>query len=191
MIDDRSLEGESNKETNGIKMKQDSDKNSAAEAFGRLEKVIWKVHDKIESLGGQIQSEGNGVDDNVDAYQLEGKLSLLDSIFSIHDQLYKRVVSMEAGEWAPDSFIIDLLNHIENELERHEVHIIRPELGVVLDLKYMYTQKGVPAQFWRKSNTVAKVHSCGFATKIRGVEKILKMAVVDVYRNKKAVPKEN
>ena len=128
--------------------------------------------------------------DNGGVYRLEGKLSLLESIFQIHDLLYKRVVSMEAGEWAPDAFVMDLLHHIENELERQEVYIVRPEPGAAVDLKYMHIQKDVPARFWRKSNTVAKVHSCGFATEIQGVEKVLKMAVVDVYRKKKDIPKE-
>ena len=128
--------------------------------------------------------------DNGGVYRLEGKLSLLESIFQIHDLLYKRVVSMEAGEWAPDGFVMDLLHHIENELERQEVYIVRPEPGAAIDLKYMHTQKDVPARFWRKSNTVAKVHSCGFAAKIQGVEKVLKMAVVDVYRKKKDVSRE-
>ncbi len=184
MIDDQSSSAESIRGKNRSSKKEVSSTPSAAEAFRRLENVIWKVHDKIESIVGQIKSEENGADDNIDVYRLEGKLSLLDSIFNIHDLLYKRVVSMEAGEWAPDPFIMDLLNHIESELERQGVFIVRPEPGVAIDLKYMHTQKDVPARFWRKSNTVAKVHSCGFATTIQGVEKILKMAVVDVFRKK-------
>ena len=169
--------------TNRTSKKEDSSTSSAAEAFRRLESAVWKVHDKI------VNRENTGVD-NGEVYRLEGKLSLLESLFQIHDLLFKRVVSMEAGEWAPDAFVMDLLHHIENELERQEIYIVRPEPGAAIDLKYMHTQKDAPARFWRKSNTVAKVHSCGFVTKIQGVEKVLKMAVVDVYRKRKDILKE-
>lgn len=183
MIDDQlSSPAESIRGTNRSPKKEDSSTSGAAEAFGRLESAIWKAHDEIASIGSHIRNEGNRGAGNAEAYRLEGKLSLLESLFQIHDLLFKRVVSMEAGEWAPDPFVMDLLKHIENELERQEVYIVRPEPGAAIDLRYMHTQKDVPARFWRKSNTVAKVYSCGFATEIQGVEKVLKMAVVDVYR---------
>jgi len=190
MIDEQSSASEPIQETNRSSENRETSTSSAAEAFRRLESAIWKVHDEILSIGSQGRDEGNTRVVDEEVARLKGKLSLLESIFQIHDLLFKRVVSMEAGEWAPDPFVMDLLKHIENELERHEVFIVRPEPGDIIDLKYMHTQKDIPARFWRKSNTVAKVHSCGFTTKIQDIEKVLKMAVVDVYRKKNDVLEE-
>ena len=183
MIDDQSAS------TNSINTKDEatggkSTASSPAESFRRLEEVVWKVYDEVVGKGGHKRGEESAGVDDAEAYRLEGKLSILEAFFQVHSLLFKRVLSMEAGEWAPDPFIIDLLKHIENELERQEVYVVRPEPGAALDLRYMHTQRDIPARFWRKSNTVAKVHSCGFTAKIDGAEKVLKMAVVDVYRKK-------
>ena len=180
-----------------------SKKASPAEAFSRLEDAVWKVHGNVDGIGDILQRFKEILPDDPDEYRREGRSEVFESLFQLHDFVFTRVIAGETGKTSRNSFIVDILKYIENELERHDVYVYRPQLGSQIDLKYMRTLQAVPIDsdekidtvarvyrcafallFGDKSETVAQVHRCGFAMRLGDKGRILRMADVDVYRRK-------
>ena len=176
-------------------------KASPAEAFSRLENALWQVYGNVEGISEFVQEVKGILPDNPEEYRREGRLEVFESLFQLHDFVFTRVTSIEAGKTARNSFIEDIMKYIENELERHDVYVYRPQLGSKIDLKFMRTLQAVPIDsdekidtvarvyrcafallFGDKSETVAQVHRCGFAMRLGDKGRILRMADVDVYR---------
>ncbi len=178
-------------------------KASPAEAFSRLENALWQVHGNVEGISEFIQQVKETLPDDPEEYRREGRLEVFDSLFQLHDFIFTHVTAIETGKTARNSFIVDILKYIENELERHDVYVYRPQIGSKIDLKFMRTLQAVPIDsdekidtvarvyrcafallFGDKSETVAQVHRCGFAMRLGDKGRILQMADVDVYRRK-------
>ena len=167
-------------------------KPDAAQAFSRLKDVISDLAgavDRVDKNVGQIgefaYAAKQALFQNADAYRSEGRLAVLKSLFRLHEAVFTCVTAQEAGVAHPDGFLINLLALIEGELERHRVSVIRPHPGDPVDLTYMETQRDVPARFWRKADTVARVLRCGFAFQEDDATHVLQLALVDVYRKQR------
>jgi hypothetical protein len=105
-------------------------------------------------------------------------------IYPLHDQLFTRVCAMEAGQEEPDPYLLNLLQNLEGYLDRIDIMVIRPQPGEAFDLKHMETLGAVPCRFFRKPDTVARVHHCGFALRhaLKEGQNVARKALVDVYR---------
>ncbi len=160
----------------------ESKKTSPAEAFARLETALWQVHGNVAQIDEFIQKAKEILPDDPEEFRREGRCEVFKSLFQLHDFVFNRVLLIESGEASDDSFVTDTLKYIANELERHDVYVFRPEIGSPVDLRMMQTLQAIPAKLWQKSDTVAKVHRCGFAFRIGDKGKMLRMADVDVYR---------
>ena len=150
-----------------------------------MENAVWQVHGTIDDIGDFVRRSRDVLFREAEEYRREGRLPVLESLFRVHDLIFRRVAAMEAGESGPDAFVIEILRHIEHELkQQHQVSVLRPDPGTPVDLQSMNTLKDVPAGkfFWRKPDTVARVHRCGFAQIVGEEEKILRPVEVDVYR---------
>ncbi len=176
-------------------------KSGPAAAFSRLEDAVWQVHGNVDGIGDILQRFKEILPDDPEEYRREGRLEVFESLFQLHGFIFTRVIAIEAGKTASNSFIVDILKYIENELERHDVYVYRPQIGSKIDLKFMRTLQAVPIDsdanidtvarvyrcafallFGDKSETVAQVRRCGFAMRLGDKGRILQMADVDVYR---------
>ena len=140
------------------------------EAIRRFAK---RSRDDSDQLVGQLQKQ---------LAQTLGHV-LGELIFPLHDQLFRRLVAMESGQDQPDAFTMGLLENLEGNLERCDVMVIRPHAGEPLQVSHMEAAGNEPARFWRKPDTVARVHTCGFAVRHPdGNVDVLRKARVDVIR---------
>jgi molecular chaperone GrpE (heat shock protein) len=110
----------------------------------------------------------------------ETRRPFVESLIQIHDQLFRRVNAMEAGEEKQDPFVVRLFETLEGEFRQNGIEMIRPEPGGPVELNYMKLLEQVKCAFWRKPDSVAKVFRCGF--RYIDPERIIRKADVAVYR---------
>ena len=164
---------------------KDKKKSDPAKAFNDLRNEVGFVRNEVEEVGDFVRIAKDKLLQEAEAYRMEGRRPLLESLFKLHDHLFKAVIAMEAGQGEPNSFVIELLQYLEDELGRYGIYIIRPQPGEAIDLERMEIRNQVPARFWRKPDTVARVHSCGFALQKATSYETLRSAKVDIYRRVK------
>lgn len=167
------------------KRPKENKKSDPAKAFQDLRETVLCIDNKVEEIEEFVRLAKDKLFNEAESYRMEGQRPVLESLFQLHNLLFSRVTSMEAGETEPDGFVINLLDNLEGELERHNVKVIRPHSGETIDPKYMELLQSKEARFWRKPDTVATVHSCGFIIQKGNYGQVLRKARVDVYRKLK------
>jgi len=164
---------------------KDKKKSDSAKAFRELRDSVFCIDNKIEEVGRFIRVAKDKLIKDAEQHHLEAIVPVLQSVFRLHDIVFKRVTAMETGEREPDGFAMELLQLVEDMLVEHDVQVVRPQSGEAIDLKLMDLQRDVPARFWRRPDTVARVHACGFVLSVGGMQRVLRSCRVDVYRKSK------
>ena len=163
--------------------KPSSPKKAAGEVFQELKNIVVGMDYKLDEVGRFVHLAKDKLDRRAEEYVNEGKMKVLESIFELHDMLFRRVMAMEADSLTPDSFSIELLEYIQETLKKHGIDVIIPQPGERFDMNCMESLRAVPARFWRAPDTVANVEKCGYSQQITETEeKVLRPARVNVYR---------
>ncbi|MFC1739322.1 hypothetical protein ACFL1G_09780 [Planctomycetota bacterium] len=158
-------------------------KKAAGEVFQELKNVVVGMDIKLDEIQKFVHLAKDKLVCQSDEYVNEGKMKVLESMFELHDMLFRRVMAMEAGSHEPDSFSIELLEYIQEILKKHGIDVIIPQPGERFDVNCMESLRAVPARFWRSPDTVANVEKCGYSMQITETEeKVLRSARVNVYR---------
>ena len=111
---------------------------------------------------------------------METRRPFIESLMQVHDQLFRRMNAMEAGEKKPDAFVVQLFETLEAEFRQNAIEIIRPEPGGAVELNCMRLLEQVKCPFFRRQDSVAKVYQCGF--RYTESARIIRKAEVAVYR---------
>jgi len=159
-------------------------KRSPAEAFTELAETVHLLRCEVEGIGSFVQVCKDKLIRQADEYRTEGMDAALDSLMRLHDLVFHQVTAIEAGNASPDTFIVNLLETVEAELQMHSIEVIRPQPGEELNLEVMTTIGTVGCRFWRKPGSVAQVACCGFVRSKDSERRILQKAKVTVYRRK-------
>jgi len=157
-------------------------KRSPAEAFMALSDEVAHMSAELADVGSFMRACRDKLIRQADQYRLEGMQEVLDSMMRLHGLVFRRLISMEAGDARPDHFTISFFETLEAELAQHDVEVVRPQPGDDVDLEIMTTIGAVKCPFWRKPDKVAQVASCGFALNMESGRRILRKAEVTVYR---------
>lgn len=163
-------------------------RRSANEAFAELTASVAALWQDVSDLKEANVSVLAEFEEEVERERREATHAVLLSLFHLYDALYGRVVAMEAGQAEPDGFLVNLLENLEGEMERHHVSVVRPQPGSLLDpgdrvcRELMNFASAVKCPWWRAPDTVARVHECGFVYDDGERREVLRKARVDVYR---------
>lgn len=117
-----------------------------------------------------------------DVYRQDGAKPFLEVLMQLHDLIFRQAQSMEAGRDRPDPFVTNLFQTLEAELSSLGIDVIRPASGDPPDLAIMKAIATEPCPFWRKSDRVARIHTCGFACHLNDQWQLIRKAEISVYR---------
>ena len=139
---------------------------SNGRVFERTEEIVKTSAETVS----RVEEEANR----------ETRQPFIESLMQVHDQLFRRMNAMEAGEKKPDAFVVQLFETLEAEFRQNGIEIIRPEPGGAVELNCMRLLEQVKCPFWRRQDSVHKVFRCGF--RYTDPERIIRKAEVAVYR---------
>ncbi len=157
-------------------------KKSAAEVIAEMRDSVNGLRVQFEDMGDFVRKCRDRLLKQADEYRLDGMKPMLESMMLMHDLLFRQAQAMEAGEVDPDHFVLNLLKALEAEFNTHNIEVIRPQPGDEPELNIMKMIGTAKCPFWRKSDRVARVHSCGFALRAESATMVVRKAEVTVYR---------
>jgi molecular chaperone GrpE (heat shock protein) len=161
-------------------------KKGPAQAFDDLRRTVERLCFDVQEIQEYTRQVSKQVLAQPEALASQTFLDMAQAMFVLHDSLFAKVMAMEAGTEQPDEFTINLLSTLENELENRGVVPYMPQPGEPVNMTIMHTVKAVQRTFWRRADTVSRVHRCAFI--VSGTKKVLRKAQVDVYRDLPKAP---
>ncbi len=157
-------------------------KLTPAQAFSSLSERVADLSEQFAEVTAFVRASDEKLTRRADEYRQEGARPGWDSLIRLHDIVFRRLQAMEGGRVQPDSFLLNLFQALEGELELVGLSVIRPLPGDDIRIEHMKLLDSVPCPFWRKPERVAAVHSCGFAIESPSGMLMYRKAEVSVYR---------
>jgi molecular chaperone GrpE (heat shock protein) len=164
---------------------QASAKKSTAEHFADLRDTVIQLRMDIDEVSQFTRSMSKKLMIGQAEATLKAQASILETLFEVHDLLFKRVHGADEAATEPDEFSASLLDAIEAILsDRHGIEPICPAEGDPIDPIGMQLLDLAPCEGDAKPDTVARVHHCGFAKLMEGGAEagVIRKAAVIVYR---------
>lgn len=173
-------------ETDLTQKESSTPKKNPAEVFQELKSVVVGMDIKLDEIQKFVHIAKDKLLNESEEYIEKGKFSVLESLYELHDMLFRKVMAMEAGEVEPDSFVVQLMEYVQEIIRKHGVDIIIPQPGERFDMNYMESLRSLPAKFWRNPDTVANVEKCGYSRQTStGGKQVIRPARVIVYKKQK------
>lgn len=162
-------------------------RRSPAEAFDELKAAVNRSAAEIADLWEFSRKVKDKLFKAAELHRMDGMLPLLDSMLQIHQILFARVTSMRGNgkkvKGDAETFIVTLLETLEEELARHGIDTVEPPRGAAFDVHTMECTRTVRRSKKDEGNTVAAVNRCGFLYKpsSEGAPRVLAKAQVEVF----------
>jgi len=164
-------------------VKNDKLKKSASEVFQELKNVVEGIDYKLDEINQFVHMSKDKLFKQNENYRNEGRLEVLESLFELHNMIYRSIRTFKTTNSKINKFSTQLMEYICDILRKHGANIIIPQPGEEFNMKTMEVLKAIPATNENKSNTVAEVEKCGYAIMITDKKNVVQYpARVNVYK---------